>query len=259
MRSSNHALSFQLTIVLDSPSWLPRYGTKCIYTLRDISEDDRLRCVVCLLSEIKEWRRDFPPTLVQPRNPLFRRQAALLELGCYHASILLTRPFITHPYPHQGQKTAAVDAFLKICCETVKLTLKSTADISQLDADPRMFKALWYVHQVSFCCISTVHLLPRIREYQKRYSDQALSTFDSVDAELRQLADRATKALAEDTGVICPRPLWDSTNLYMLPKMTIQDIDGPSLPDLRRRRPGTLAEMFVMSPKSSWPVPPTRR
>lgn len=59
---------------------------------------------------------------------------------------------------------------------------------------------------MSFCCISTVHLLPRIREYQKRYSDQALSTFDSVDAELRELADRTTKALAEDTGEFSPGP-----------------------------------------------------
>lgn len=69
-----------------------------------------------------------------------------------------------------------------------------------------MFKALWYVHQVSFCCISTIRLLPYIREYQKKYSDQALSTFDSVDAELRELADKTTKALAEDAGQFSPGP-----------------------------------------------------
>lgn len=175
-----------------------------MYALQNISEDHRLRCVAPLIYELKDWHKSFPPPLVKPRKLLFRRQAALLELGYYHASILLIRPFITHPYPHQDQKKTAVDAFLKLCCEAIKLALKSIADIAHLDADPRMFKALWYVHQVSFCCISTAHLLPRIREYQKRYSDQALSTFDSVDAELRELADRTTKVLAEDTGEFSP-------------------------------------------------------
>lgn len=59
---------------------------------------------------------------------------------------------------------------------------------------------------MSFCCISTVHLLPHIREYQKKYSGEASSTFDSVDSELRELADRATKALAEDTGEFSSGP-----------------------------------------------------
>jgi len=81
-----------------------------------------------------------------------------------------------HPCPHRGKKKALVDASLQICCEAVKLALQSAADIARLDADPCMFKALWYVHQVSFCCMSTIHLLPRIREYQKKYSFQALGT-----------------------------------------------------------------------------------
>lgn len=69
-----------------------------VYPLQYISEDHRLRYVAHLLYELKDWHKSFPPGLAKPRNLLFRRQAALLELGYYHASILLTRPFVKHPY-----------------------------------------------------------------------------------------------------------------------------------------------------------------
>ncbi|KAK0740431.1 hypothetical protein B0T18DRAFT_393254 [Schizothecium vesticola] len=219
-----------------------------VYTLRDISEDHRFGCIVCLVSELKKWRRRLPPGLAQPPNHLFRRQAALLELSYHHALILLTRPFITHPYPHRGQKKALVDASLKICCEAVKLALQSTADVARLDADPRMFKTLWYVHQVSFCCISTIHLLPRIREYQKKYSGQALWTFfDSVDAELRELADRTTKALAEDTGPFSPGPRY-AVNLNELKEEVLLQIRDSRVSEAPPREADT-APLFRAGPR----------
>ncbi|KAK0639111.1 hypothetical protein B0T16DRAFT_462816 [Cercophora newfieldiana] len=178
-----------------------------VYTLRDIPEEDRLKCAARLADDVESWQKKLPYLMQQRETsllPVFRRQSIILRLAYYHAQMLVYRPFLMAPYPHWGDNKRIADHAVKELLETCRLVSVYFFDLAR-NLEPRMFGTIWYAHQVGYCASAIIYFTPHFRERQQLFGGPNYRGYEGTDEKRKELADRMTEILA-NTNPYSPGP-----------------------------------------------------
>ncbi|KAJ5952746.1 uncharacterized protein N7479_011159 [Penicillium vulpinum] len=121
-----------------------------VYSVSDLSNQDRLAAAHRSSRELHEWRASLPPHLgtVKPSTliPSFRRQAIALQLAYSHALIHTNRPFLLG---EAGSENAT---------ECLSATKASLELINKMAGDSTLLHSFWWTHYVIFCALAVVYV-----------------------------------------------------------------------------------------------------
>ncbi|KAH7317105.1 fungal-specific transcription factor domain-containing protein [Stachybotrys elegans] len=129
-----------------------------VYSLRPMSEADRLAAAQRLTYRLHAWRRELPPYLgtVRPSSliPIFGRQATALKLAYFHAVMHVNRPFLLD----QAGGADGVESRERVteCIEVAKAALETIDAMFSNKAVP--FCILWWTPYVTFCALAVVYV-----------------------------------------------------------------------------------------------------
>lgn len=170
--------------------------TREVYSIKDISEDEREAAARRLIQRIKEWRDSLPAHLgsVRPSMlvPSYRRQATVLRLAYSHAIMHASRLFIlgnvrlTHHQSHVEDCVAAAKSVL----ETVEYMIN----------EGPMSSGFWWTHYVTFAALVVIY----VWEIQQRRMNQGKTEDSESRARVLQLAETCQKHLARVTATHSP-------------------------------------------------------
>ncbi|CAD0085069.1 unnamed protein product [Aureobasidium mustum] len=106
--------------------------------------------------QIEQWRNQLPLFLsggIHPSSlvPVFRRQLTVLQIGCAHAVMIITRPLLF------GQLTepAMMQPHIEKCLSAAKLVLDLVLDLA---ADNNLIPAFWNTQYVTFNALTIVYV-----------------------------------------------------------------------------------------------------
>ena len=185
-----------------------------VYPLNETPEEERLQRAWQLGRVIEEWKGQLPflMTAIKPSllHLTYRRQAVLLQLAHCHAQMLVFRPFMTAPYPPDGEKRRMADIAIRACIEAARFTLSTTVNLAreQGERDKSHFHTLLYAHHLTFCAASVLFVIPHIRERQKLSPGVSRHHRPETDARLHELAQKAIAALVLRTNQYSPARRW---------------------------------------------------
>jgi hypothetical protein len=185
-----------------------------VYILGDTSEDERLERAQRLGTAVDDWKAKLPFLLGSIKLSLlqqtYRRQATLLQLAHWHAQILVYRPFLTAAYPSDREKKRVADMAIRNCVEAARALLAATVNLAreQSARDKSHFHTILYAHHVTYSAAAVVFVLPHTRERQKLLAGGAHNHKPESDAKLFELAQKAIKALVDDTNRYSPARRW---------------------------------------------------
>ncbi|KAK1143943.1 hypothetical protein N8T08_005852 [Aspergillus melleus] len=121
-----------------------------VYSVNDLSNQDRLAAANRLGRELHEWRAGLPPHLgtVKPSTlvPSFRRQAVALQLAYSHALIHANRPFLMSEAASENAN------------ECISATKASLELVNRMAGDTTLFHSFWWTHYVIFCALAVVYV-----------------------------------------------------------------------------------------------------
>ncbi|KAK4162990.1 fungal-specific transcription factor domain-containing protein [Cladorrhinum sp. PSN259] len=206
-----------------------------VYTLRVVPDEWRLECALRIGRELEDWH-DQLPFLMSHLKPsmlhnLFRRQSTLLNLAYRHAQMLLYRPFITAPYPPEGEKKQIHYVSARTCFEAARIVLHITLGLAREQDNKRdrsHFPTLLYPQHVAYVAASTVFMIPHIRERQRLFGGPNFRDHSKSDPRLFDLAERTIKSFAQDTNRHSPCRRW-AIILEELRDESIRQIPGSGL------------------------------
>lgn len=186
-----------------------------VYTLRDVSEEWRLDCALRLGRDLDEWKAQLP-FLMSHLKPsmlhnVFRRQSTLLNLTFCYAQMLVYRPFITVPYPPDGEKKRTAYIACRTCFEAARLVLHICLGLAREQDNKRdrsHFPTLLYIHHVAYVAASTVFMIPHIRERQKIFGGPNFRDHSKSDPRMFDLAARTVECFIKDTNRHSPCRRW---------------------------------------------------
>lgn len=186
-----------------------------VYTLDpEVSEDERLERAWRLGAAVEDWKAKLPYLMGRIKLSLlhltYRRQATLLQLAHWHAQILVYRPFLTAAYPSDREKKRIADQAIRNCVEASRALLAATVNLAreQSERDKSHFHTILYAHHVTYSAAAVVFILPHIRERQRLHSGGAHNLKPETDARLFELAQKAIKAMVENTNKYSPARRW---------------------------------------------------
>ncbi|KAH8426025.1 Zn(II)2Cys6 transcription factor [Aspergillus melleus] len=153
-----------------------------VYSVNDLSNQDRLAAANRLGCELHEWRAGLPPHLgtVKPSTlvPSFRRQAVALQLAYSHALIHANRPFLM---------SEAASENVNECISATKASLEL---VNRMAGDTTLFHSFWWTHYVIFCALAVVYVWEIQRTTGTRSScevyDQIFDLAEKCRGHLRQ-------------------------------------------------------------------------
>jgi hypothetical protein len=107
-------------------------------------------------SEVDQWRKELPLFLsggVHPSSliPIFRRQLTVLQLGCAHAVMTITRPCILSKHT----ETTLVQPHVEKCLSAAKFVLDM---VLELAAENDLRPAFWNTQYVTFNALTIVYV-----------------------------------------------------------------------------------------------------
>lgn len=121
-----------------------------VYSVSDLSNQDRLAAAHRSSRELHEWHASLPPHLgtVKPSTlvPSFRRQAIALQLAYSHALIHTNRPFLL-----TGGGSESV-------IECISATKASLELVNRMAGDSTLLHSFWWTHYVIFCALAVVYV-----------------------------------------------------------------------------------------------------
>lgn len=121
-----------------------------VYSVSDLSNQDRLAAAHRSSRELHEWHASLPPHLgtVKPSTlvPSFRRQAIALQLAYSHALIHTNRPFLL-----TGGGSENV-------IECISATQASLELVNRMAGDSTLLHSFWWTHYVIFCALAVVYV-----------------------------------------------------------------------------------------------------
>ncbi|KAJ5344638.1 hypothetical protein N7452_002642 [Penicillium brevicompactum] len=148
-----------------------------VYSVNDLSHQERLAAANRLSCELHEWRASLPPHLgtVKPSTliPSFRRQAIALQLAYFHALIHTNRPFLLSDTTSEG---------VSECMSSTKASLEL---INRMAGDNTLLHSFWWTQYVIFCALAVVY----VGEIQRA----TRSTYVIDDVSSGQIFDLAEK------------------------------------------------------------------
>lgn len=121
-----------------------------VYSVSDLSNQDRLAAAHQSSRELHEWHASLPPHLgtVKPSTlvPSFRRQAIALQLAYSHALIHTNRPFLLT----EGGSENVIE-----CISATKASLEL---VNRMAGDSTLLHSFWWTHYVIFCALAVVYV-----------------------------------------------------------------------------------------------------
>jgi hypothetical protein len=163
-----------------------------VYSVSDLSNQDRLAAAHRLGRELHEWRASLPPHLgtVKPSTlmPSFRRQAIALQLAYSHALIHANRPFLLS------------EAASENVTECIFATKASFEIINRMAGDSTLFHSFWWTHYVIFCALAVVYVweIQRATRSTDEIDDQSLGKIFDLAEKCRGHLKRASTGLSQN-------------------------------------------------------------
>ncbi|KAJ6062899.1 uncharacterized protein N7446_007019 [Penicillium canescens] len=163
-----------------------------VYSVGDLSNQDRLAAAHRLGRELHEWRASLPPHLgtVKPSTlmPSFRRQAIALQLAYSHALIHANRPFLLS------------EAASENVIECIFATKASLEIINRIAGDSTLFHSFWWTHYVIFCALAVVYVweIQRATRSTDEIDDQSLGKIFDLAEKCRGHLKRASTGLSQN-------------------------------------------------------------
>lgn len=106
--------------------------------------------------EVEQWKKQLPLFLsggIHPSSlvPIFRRQLTVLQIGCAHAVMIITRPLLS------GQLTepAMMQPHIEKCLSAAKFVLDLVLDLA---VDNNLIPAFWNTQYVTFNALTIVYV-----------------------------------------------------------------------------------------------------
>ncbi|KAJ1333224.1 proline utilization trans-activator [Microdochium nivale] len=119
-----------------------------VYTIRPISEADRIGAAHRLSKQLDDWKASLPAYLVSVRPsmlvPSFRRQSIVLKLAYCHAIMHANRMFLLSTLRQDSR--AQIDECLGAARSVFEV-------VDGLAHDGAMFHAFWWTQYVTFCAL----------------------------------------------------------------------------------------------------------
>ncbi|KAK4096413.1 hypothetical protein N658DRAFT_489973 [Parathielavia hyrcaniae] len=177
--------------------------TREVYTIRPISEQERVSAAHRLCEELHSWQASLPPHLgaVRPSSliPSFRRQCVVLRIAYSHAIMHANRVFLLGNVGSRSEMQAAE------CVMAARTVLEM---VDGLARDSPIFHAFWWTHYVAFCALVVTYAW-EIQQHTTQSDSTGGTNRDRrpavVDrALLLDLAERCQTHLAQATATNSP-------------------------------------------------------
>ncbi|KAJ5100005.1 hypothetical protein N7532_007006 [Penicillium argentinense] len=163
-----------------------------VYSVSELSSENRLATAHRLGHELHEWRESLPPHLgsVKPTTliPSFRRQAIALQLAYFHALIHTYRPFLL---------SGAAPETVSQCIFATKASLEL---IDRMAGDSILFHSFWWTHYVIFCALAVVYVweIQRAARPADEMIDQSLGRILELAEKCHGHLKRASTGLSQN-------------------------------------------------------------
>jgi hypothetical protein len=174
--------------------------TREVYTIRPISEQQRVSAAHELCEKLHRWQASLPPHLgaVRPSSliPSFRRQCIVLRIAYSHAIMHANRFFLLGNLCHNEPQVAE-------CVMAAKTVLEI---VDGLARDSPIFHAFWWTHYVAFCALVVTYAWEIQQQTQLDANGSSGTANKSpVDrALLLDLVERCQTHLAQATATNSP-------------------------------------------------------
>lgn len=168
-----------------------------VYSIKPVSEDERISAAHRLSRAIHEWKASLPPYLGAIRPSMlitsFRRQSVVLRLAHAHAMMHANRLFLLAPPHAEGAATQVAE-----CIGAARAVFDI---VDGLAAEGPLFHAFWWTHYVTFCALVVTY----VWDIQLRRRGVVLSAEEQAShAGLMELARRCQTHLAQATATNSP-------------------------------------------------------
>ncbi|GKT59727.1 fungal specific transcription factor domain-containing protein [Colletotrichum tofieldiae] len=167
-----------------------------VYSIKPISERERVAAAHRLSERIHEWRAGLPPHLgsIRPSMliPSFRRQATVLKLAYSHAIMHANRLFLL------GNLSSGSEMQILECIGAARTVLET---VDGMAAEGPIFHAFWWTQYVTFCALLVTYVWDI---QQKRRGIFLEGEGKTKHAKLMDLAERCQTHLAHATASNSP-------------------------------------------------------
>ncbi|KAI4721515.1 hypothetical protein E4T48_02084 [Aureobasidium sp. EXF-10727] len=149
-------------------------------------------------SEVEQWKQQLPLFLsggIHPSSliPIFRRQLTVLQLGCAHAVMIITRPLLLghHTDP------AVMQPHIEKCLSAARFVLDLVHDLA---TDNNLIPAFWNTQYVTFNALTIVY----VWIMQRRQGRLSIISTEHDEMALFELAKSVQSHLARATNANSP-------------------------------------------------------
>ncbi|KAL0944904.1 fungal specific transcription factor domain-containing protein [Colletotrichum truncatum] len=167
-----------------------------VYSIKAISEQERVDAAHRFSEKIHEWRASLPPHLgsIRPSRliPSFRRQATVLKLAYSHAIMHANRLFLL------GNLSAGSEKQILECIGAARTVFET---VDGMAAEGPIFHAFWWTQYVTFCALLVTYVWDI---QQKRRGMSLEGEGNAKHAKLMDLAERCQTHLAHATATNSP-------------------------------------------------------
>ncbi|KAK1624429.1 fungal-specific transcription factor domain-containing protein [Colletotrichum phormii] len=167
-----------------------------VYSIKAISEQERVAAAHRLSEKIHEWRASLPPHLgsIRPSMliPSFRRQATVLKLAYSHAIMHANRLFLL------GNLSSGSETQILECIGAARTVLET---VDGMAAEGPIFHAFWWTQYVTFCALLVTYVWDI---QQKRRGIRLEGEGKAKHTKLMDLAERCQTHLAHATASNSP-------------------------------------------------------
>ncbi|KAI8178030.1 hypothetical protein KHU50_003414 [Colletotrichum sp. SAR 10_65] len=167
-----------------------------VYSIKAISEQERVAAAHRFSEKIHEWRASLPPHLgsIRPSMliPSFRRQSTVLKLAYSHAIMHANRLFLL------GNLSSGSETQILECLGAARTVLET---VDGMAAEGPIFHAFWWTQYVTFCAL----LVTYVWDIQQKRRGISLESEGKIKhAKLMDLAERCQTHLAHATASNSP-------------------------------------------------------
>ncbi|KAL3425254.1 fungal specific transcription factor domain-containing protein [Phlyctema vagabunda] len=137
-----------------------------LYALRPPSSANRVILAGRYTKDLLEWRKSLSRFLDAENVdtslllPLFQRQRNVLNLGYYHALILIHRPFILNNFASlngRSKRAGSVNKDKNVA-ECLNAAMNVATIVNELAEGQQMFKAFWFTQYFAFCAVVVLYI-----------------------------------------------------------------------------------------------------
>lgn len=206
-----------------------------VYTIRDISEHERVVAAHRLIQRVNEWQASLPLHLGSIRPslliPSYRRQATVLKLAHSHAIMHASRLFLL------GSSASMYETQVTDCITAAKSVLITVDGMAK---EGPIFHAFWWTHYVTFCALVVTY----VWEIQQRRTGRTIGNENR--AQLLALADKCQTHLSRATATNSPSRRYavileefrNAATSQPPPRPPIYAAEGGSITDRQRQTNG---------------------